>query len=49
MERFGIPGKTLIGSESHTPTSRQVIENLAAMDNTFMNLIHAGVRFHQAG
>jgi len=31
------------------PTSRQVIENLAAMDDAFMNLIHAGVRFHQAG
>lgn len=31
------------------PTSRQTIENLAAMDNTFMHLIHAGVRFHQAG
>ncbi len=31
------------------PTSRQLIENLAAMDNTFLNLIHAGGRFHQAG
>lgn len=31
------------------PTSRQMIENLAAMDNAFMNLIHAGARFHQAG
>jgi aconitate hydratase len=31
------------------PTSRQVIENLAAMDDAFMNLIHSGVRFHQAG
>lgn len=31
------------------PTSRQVIENLAALDDAFTNLIHAGVRFHQAG
>lgn len=31
------------------PTSRQIIENLAAMDNAFFNLIHAGARFHQAG
>ena len=31
------------------PTSRQLIENLAAMDNSFLNLIHAGARFHQAG
>jgi aconitate hydratase len=31
------------------PTSRQVIENLATMDNAFLNLIHAGARFHQAG
>lgn len=31
------------------PTSRQLIENLAAMDNAFLNLIHAGGRFHQAG
>lgn len=30
------------------PTSRQLIENLAAMD-AFIPLIHAGVRFHQAG
>lgn len=31
------------------PTSRQLIENLAAMDDTFLNLIHSGARFHQAG
>ncbi|MEW6496190.1 MAG: aconitate hydratase [Cyanobacteriota bacterium] len=31
------------------PTSRQLIENLAAMGDSFMNLIHAGARFHQAG
>jgi aconitate hydratase len=31
------------------PTSRQIIENLAVMGNAFMNLIHAGARFHQAG
>jgi len=30
------------------PTSRQLIENLAAM-NAFIPLIHAGARFHQAG
>ncbi|WP_346293606.1 aconitate hydratase [Sphaerothrix gracilis] len=31
------------------PTSRQVIENLAAMPSAFLDLIHAGARFHQAG
>ncbi|GAB4380782.1 MAG: aconitate hydratase [Elainellaceae cyanobacterium] len=31
------------------PTSRQLIENLAAMGDAFLNLIHAGARFHQAG
>lgn len=31
------------------PTSRQLIENLAVLDNAFINLIHAGARFHQAG
>ena len=31
------------------PTSRQMIENLAAMDSSFLNLIHTGARFHQAG
>lgn len=31
------------------PTSRQVIENLAAMEDTFLNLMHGGARFHQAG
>ncbi|NEO27322.1 MAG: aconitate hydratase [Kamptonema sp. SIO4C4] len=31
------------------PTSRQLIENLAAMDNAFIDLIHSGARFHQAG
>ena len=31
------------------PSSRQMIESLAAMDNAFLNLIHAGARFHQAG
>lgn len=31
------------------PTSRQLIENLAVIDNAFLNLIHAGARFHQAG
>jgi aconitate hydratase len=31
------------------PTSRQVIENLAAMDGAFLNLMHSGARFHQAG
>lgn len=31
------------------PTSRQTIESLAAMNNSFLNLIHAGARFHQAG
>lgn len=31
------------------PTSRQMTENLAAMDNSFFHLIHAGARFHQAG
>ncbi|MGF1498126.1 MAG: aconitate hydratase [Elainellaceae cyanobacterium] len=31
------------------PTSRQVIENLAMMDDAFLHLIHAGARFHQAG
>jgi aconitate hydratase len=31
------------------PSSRQTIENLAAMDSAFLDLIHAGVRFHQAG
>ncbi|MBZ8182224.1 aconitate hydratase [Oscillatoria salina] len=31
------------------PTSRQVIENLAAMGDAFLDLIHAGARFHQAG
>ncbi|MBE9181048.1 aconitate hydratase [Oculatella sp. LEGE 06141] len=30
------------------PTSRQLVENLAAMD-AFIPLIHAGARFHQAG
>lgn len=30
------------------PTSRQIIENLAAMD-AFVSLIHGGARFHQAG
>ncbi len=30
------------------PTSRQIIENLAALD-AFVDLIHAGARFHQAG
>ena len=31
------------------PTSRQLIENLAAMDSSFLNLMHSGARFHQAG
>ncbi|MGF1481316.1 MAG: aconitate hydratase [Cyanophyceae cyanobacterium] len=31
------------------PSSRQVIENLAALDDSFLNLLHAGARFHQAG
>lgn len=31
------------------PTSRQLVENLAAMDDAFLNLIHGGARFHQAG
>lgn len=31
------------------PTSRQLIENLAAMGDAFVHLIHAGARFHQAG
>ena len=31
------------------PTSRQLIENLAAKDNAFLHLMHAGARFHQAG
>jgi len=31
------------------PTSRQIVETLAVMDNAFLNLIHAGARFHQAG
>lgn len=31
------------------PSSRQTIENLAVMDSAFLDLIHAGVRFHQAG
>lgn len=31
------------------PTSRQGIENLAAMGTAFLDLIHAGARFHQAG
>ncbi|MFE4107519.1 aconitate hydratase [Almyronema epifaneia] len=32
------------------PTSRQVIENLAVMDDSpFLDLIQAGARFHQAG
>mgnify|MGYP001824783812 CR=1 FL=1 len=31
------------------PTSRQLIENLAAMGDAFLHLIHAGARFHQAG
>ncbi|MEB3886499.1 aconitate hydratase [Lyngbya sp. CCY1209] len=31
------------------PTSRQLVENLAAMDDAFLNLIHSGARFHQAG
>lgn len=31
------------------PTSRQPIENLAAKDDAFLDLIHAGARFHQAG
>ena len=30
------------------PTSRQVIENLAS-NGAFINLLHAGARFHQAG
>lgn len=30
------------------PTSRQLIENLATMD-AFLDLMHAGARFHQAG
>lgn len=31
------------------PTSRQLIENLAAMGDAFFQIIHAGARFHQAG
>jgi aconitate hydratase len=31
------------------PTSRQLIENLAAIGDSFLHLIHAGARFHQAG
>ncbi len=31
------------------PTSRQTIENLAAIDSAFLDLIHSGARFHQAG
>jgi aconitate hydratase len=31
------------------PTSRQVIETLASLNNTFFDLIHSGARFHQAG
>lgn len=31
------------------PTSRQLIENLAALDDRFLDLIHSGARFHQAG
>ena len=31
------------------PTSRQLIENLAAMGDAFLHIIHGGARFHQAG
>ncbi len=31
------------------PTSRQIVETLAVIDNAFLNLIQAGARFHQAG
>jgi len=31
------------------PTSRQMIENLVAIDDSFLHLIHTGARFHQAG
>ncbi|MDZ4876222.1 MAG: 3-isopropylmalate dehydratase large subunit [Chroococcidiopsis cubana SAG 39.79] len=46
-----VKGKTASDRVSFdvNPTSRQGIENLAAMGTTFLDLIHAGARFHQAG
>ena len=56
LRDFWIVSQIVKGRTSHdrisfdvNPTSRQIIENLAAMDNAFVNLIHAGARFHQAG
>jgi aconitate hydratase len=55
LRDFWIASEIVKGRVAHdrvsfdvNPTSRQTIENLAAMD-AFMHLIHAGSRFHQAG
>ncbi|MGV2827276.1 aconitate hydratase [Myxosarcina sp. GI1(2024)] len=46
-----VKGKTISDRVSFdiNPTSRQAVENLAAMDTAFIDLIHTGARFHQAG
>ncbi|WP_036476690.1 aconitate hydratase [Myxosarcina sp. GI1] len=46
-----VKGKTINDRVSFdvNPTSRQAIENLAAMGTAFVDLIHTGARFHQAG
>ena len=56
LRDFWIVSAIVKGKVSHdrvsfdlNPTSRQLIENLAAMDSAFIDLIHAGARFHQAG
>ncbi len=55
LRDFWIASEIVKGRTSHeqvsfdiNPTSRQIIENLSEM-GAFMNLIHAGARFHQSG
>lgn len=55
LRDFWIAGEIVKGRTSHervsfdiNPTSRQIIENLSET-GAFMNLIHAGARFHQSG
>jgi aconitate hydratase len=55
LRDFWISAEMVKGRSSHervsfdiNPTSRQLIENLAGM-GSFMDLVHAGARFHQSG
>jgi aconitate hydratase len=55
LRDFWISAEMVKGRSTHervsfdiNPTSRQLIENLAGM-GSFMDLVHAGARFHQSG